>query len=121
MLLANNQFVPIYPPIKSFLTITSRIGAIMAVIGIESSAHTLGIGIIEDGKVIANVKRMYPISDKGMIPMRVADFHVRGVRKLLREAFSTAGMDIEDIEAIGYTMGPGIEADFLAGNMELGG
>ncbi|MGC8537676.1 MAG: tRNA (adenosine(37)-N6)-threonylcarbamoyltransferase complex transferase subunit TsaD [Candidatus Micrarchaeia archaeon] len=89
----------------------------MAVIGIESSAHTLGIGIIEKGKVLANVKRMYPISDKGMIPMRVSDFHVKGVRKLLIEAFTTAGISIDEIDAIGYTMGPGIGPCLSVGNI----
>ena len=92
-------------------------GAAMAVIGIESSAHTLGIGIIENGKILANVKRMYPISDKGMIPMRVADFHVKGVKKLLLEAFATAGIGIDNIEAIGYTMGPGIGPCLSVGNI----
>ncbi len=80
----------------------------MAVIGIESSAHTLGIGIVENGKVLANAKAMFPISDKGIIPMKVADFHAKNVYKLMQNALTSANMTENDIEAIGYTKGPGI-------------
>ena len=89
----------------------------MAVIGIESSAHTFGVGIIDNGHVLANVKLMYPISGKGMIPMRVADFHTKGIGKLLHESFKTAGISIGSIDAIGYTMGPGIGPCLSVGNI----
>ncbi len=80
----------------------------MAVIGIESSAHTLGIGIVENGKVLANAKAMFPISDKGIIPMKVADFHANNVFRLMRQALAAANLAENDINAIGYTKGPGI-------------
>ncbi|EQD60617.1 metalloendopeptidase, glycoprotease family [mine drainage metagenome] len=89
----------------------------MATLGIESSAHTLGIGIVDHGKVLSNVKRMYPISDKGMIPMRVADFHVKNVKRLLKDAFNAAGISINEIDAVGYTMGPGIGPCLSVGNI----
>ncbi len=80
----------------------------MAVIGIESSAHTLGVGISENGKVLANAREMYSIGIGGMIPMKVADFHAGNVRKVVRSALREAGLKLSDITAIGYTKGPGI-------------
>lgn len=80
----------------------------MAVLGIESSAHTLGIGIAKNGKIIANERNMYKITDKGIIPSKVADFHAGNVKKTIDNALRTAKLSMNDIEAIGYTKGPGI-------------
>jgi len=80
----------------------------MAVIGIESSAHTLGIGIVEDGKVLANVRNMYKITNKGIIPSKVADFHANNVKSTLLEALKISKLSIDKIDAVGYTKGPGI-------------
>lgn len=80
----------------------------MITIGIESSAHTFGVGIVEDGKILANVKSMYPISDKGIIPMKVADFHQKHAAQTIRKALKEASVRQEEIDAVGYTKGPGI-------------
>jgi N6-L-threonylcarbamoyladenine synthase len=80
----------------------------MAVLGIESSAHTFGVGIIENGKIIANRKRMYKIGKTGMIPVKVAEFHSKNARSVIESAIAEAGISIADIEAIGYTKGPGL-------------
>ena len=80
----------------------------MPVMGIESTAHTFGVGICDKGKIIANQKIMYPIKDKGMIPGKVADFHAKNVSLVIRNALKEAGLGIDDIGAIGYTKGPGL-------------
>lgn len=89
----------------------------MAVLGIESSAHTLGIGIADNGKIVANVKRMYDVGSSGMIPSKVADFHAKNVGRLLKEAFLRCGLGIDDIEAVGYTKGPGIGSCLRMGQL----
>lgn len=80
----------------------------MAVLGIESSAHTLGIGIVDNGEVIANGKATYRIGSRGIIPSKVADFHAHSLGKLLKSAFASSNLNMGDIDAIGYTKGPGI-------------
>jgi N6-L-threonylcarbamoyladenine synthase len=89
----------------------------MAVLGIESSAHTLGIGIVENGKVLANERMMYKITDKGIIPSKVADFHAGNVREAVHSALRHASLRLSDIGAIGYTKGPGIGACLQVGNV----
>lgn len=89
----------------------------MAVLGIESSAHTLGIGVVDKGRVTVNEKTMYNITNKGMIPSKVADFHARNIGKLLNRLFSRCGLDIRDIEAVGYTKGPGIGSCLRIGQL----
>jgi N6-L-threonylcarbamoyladenine synthase len=80
----------------------------MAVIGIESTAHTFGVGICEDGKIIANQKSMYQIKDKGMVPIKVAAHHSEKSSSVIKAALDEAGLNIEEIDAIGYSMGPGL-------------
>ncbi|MCL5122506.1 MAG: tRNA (adenosine(37)-N6)-threonylcarbamoyltransferase complex transferase subunit TsaD [Candidatus Marsarchaeota archaeon] len=89
----------------------------MAVLAFESSAHTLGVGIVSDGKVLANVRSMYPITDKGIVPTKVADFHSSHIASSVSRAFRDSGLSIEDIEAIGYTKGPGIGPCLSVGNI----
>ncbi len=89
----------------------------MAVLGVESSAHTLGMGIVQDGRVIANEKLMYPIAEKGMIPSKVADFHVGNVGKLLKRTLGACGLSLNSIDAVGYTKGPGMGACLRVGHV----
>lgn len=92
----------------------------MAVLGIESSAHTFGVGVVENGKVLSNVRRMYPISDKGIIPVKVSDFHADGAASTIKEALALSGTEIGDIAAIGYTKGPGIGPCLRVGQLAAG-
>jgi len=80
----------------------------MLVIGIESSAHTFGVGIVSNGRVLANEKEMYDLSTTGMIPAKVANFHAKNAGKVIVRALSKAGVSFGDIEGVGYTKGPGI-------------
>ncbi len=80
----------------------------MAILGIESSAHTLGVGIVENGKVIANEKEMYPIGNAGVIPAKAADLHAENCKTVLKRALSAAKLSMKDIDGIGYTKGPGM-------------
>lgn len=80
----------------------------MLVIGIESSAHTFGVGICDNGRIIANEKMMFNISDKGLIPGKVAEAHVKNAPKTVRMALEAAKIKIGDVEGVGYTRGPGL-------------
>lgn len=80
----------------------------MPVMGIESTAHTFGVGICDNGKILANQKMMYPIGGKGMVPGKVADFHAKNAARVIRNALREAGVSITGIDAIGYTKGPGL-------------
>ena len=60
----------------------------MICLGIESTAHTFGVGIVDDkGKVLANVKDMYTTESGGIVPARSAAHHVL-VHRLIRRPYS---------------------------------
>lgn len=79
----------------------------MTVIAIESSAHTLGVGICDNGKILANSKQMCKIS-KGIIPGKTSDFHSKNITKVIKNALAQAEITKDTIDAVGYTKGPGI-------------
>lgn len=76
------------------------------VLGIESTAHTLGIGIVKDGKIIANEKSM--LFEYGIHPRKTADHHADAFPKVLESALEKANIKINDIELIAFSQGPGI-------------
>lgn len=80
----------------------------MLTLGIESSAHTFGVGIVDNGRILANTKQMYSIGTKGIIPAKAAEFHANNAAGVIIAAIQEAGIRIGDLEGIGYTKGPGL-------------
>ena len=42
------------------------------IVGIETTAHTFGLCIVDNGKILANVKDMYKPQEGGIIPNKGA-------------------------------------------------
>ena len=82
----------------------------MIILGIESTAHTYGVGIVDDkGVVLANVKDMFTSKDKGMIPDEVAKHHTLIAQDVLDKALEIAGLSMDNIDLIAYSAGPGLD------------
>jgi N6-L-threonylcarbamoyladenine synthase len=80
-------------------------------LGIESTAHTFGIGIIDaSGKAYANERAVFTTEagEGGMIPAEVAEHHTRVFKDVLDKALSKAGLGLDDISIIVYSQSPGI-------------
>ncbi|UXD21619.1 tRNA threonylcarbamoyladenosine biosynthesis protein [Ignicoccus pacificus DSM 13166] len=82
----------------------------MIVLGIESTAHTIGIGIAIDKEpyILANVFHTYVPESGGIHPREAARHHALWGPKLLREALEKAKISIRDVDAIAYSAGPGL-------------
>ncbi len=81
----------------------------MICLGIESTAHTLGVGIVDGGKTLANSKRMYrPQAGQGIVPRAAADHHAEAFSQVLREALDTAKVAASEIDLFSFSQGPGI-------------
>ncbi len=88
----------------------------MIILGIESTAHTFGVGIITDkGKVLANVKDSFTSDDAGMIPDKVANHHKEVAETILVKALEQARFLWKDISFIAYSAGPGLDPCLWAG------
>lgn len=78
-------------------------------LGIESTAHTLGIGIVENGKILSNARDMYkPPEGEGIIPRKAADHHADVFGSVLQQCLQQAGVSLRDIGLFSFSRGPGI-------------
>ncbi len=80
----------------------------MICLGIESTAHTFGVGIMEDTKVLANVTDMYTPSGGGIHPREAAEHHSDVCDKVLEDALKEAEIKKEDLDLISFSQGPGL-------------
>lgn len=81
----------------------------MIILGIESTAHTFGVGIVNNkGEVLANAKSSYS-NESGMIPDEVVDHHKDVADKILEKAFSEAKIGWNKVDLVAYSAGPGID------------
>ena len=86
----------------------------MITLGIESTAHTFGIGIVEDGKIIANKKAVLKKEKEGFLPRELVQHHAKIAAQTIKEALAEAKLNFADIDRIAYSRGPGFE-----GSLEL--
>jgi len=83
----------------------------VVIIGLEGSANKIGIGIVEDGKVLSNPRRTYITPPgEGFQPRETAIHHRQNVLTVLREALDEANLTPDKIDAVAYTKGPGMGA-----------
>ena len=85
------------------------------ILGIESTAHTFGIGIVKEGKVLANVKKSYTTETGGIIPVDAAKHHFENKNEIYFEALNKANIMEKDIEVIAFSQGPGLAPCLLEG------
>jgi glycoprotease/Kae1 family metallohydrolase len=84
----------------------------MIVLGIESTAHTFGIGIVDckERQVLFNEKSQFK-GHEGMDLRKLSDFHVANFDLVLKNAklfLESKKMSFEDIDLISFSRGPGI-------------
>ena len=82
----------------------------MIVLGIESTAHTFGVGIVRDDpvQILANSRHTYIPPQGGMKPGELARHHAEVAPQIVREALERANVSVNDIDAIAVALGPGI-------------
>ncbi len=87
----------------------------MIVLGIESTAHTLSIGICENGRILSNAIDTYIPGKEGMIPRVLADHHARVFGDVLKKSLHDAGISPGDVGLVAFSQGPGIGSPLSAG------
>lgn len=89
------------------------------ILGIESSCDETACSIVKNGKdVISNVvATQIDVHKKfgGVLPEVASRIHVENISIVIEEALNEAKMDVEDMDAIAFTQGPG-----LIGSLHVG-
>ena len=85
------------------------------ILGIESTAHTFGIGICHKGKILSNVRDMHKTDSGGIIPIESAKHHREVADIIYLKALNDARIKEEDIDAVSFSAGPGLAPCLLAG------
>lgn len=91
----------------------------MKILAIESSCDETAAAVIEDGRhILSNVvSTQIEIHEKwgGVVPELASRRHLESIGAVVDEALKTAGTDVDSIDAIAVTYGPGLVGSLLVG------
>ena len=88
------------------------------VLGIETSCDETGIGIVRGTRLLANEvasSMEEHMRFGGVIPEIAARAHLEAFTPTLRKALRTAGVQLQDVDAIAVTAGPGLAGALMVG------
>ena len=85
----------------------------MPVLGIESTAHTIGVGVVEETEsgrcaILANERDMLMPDEGGIHPREAAHHHAEVGPDLLRRALEAAGLEAHELDGVAFSQGPGL-------------
>jgi N6-L-threonylcarbamoyladenine synthase len=93
----------------------------MKILGIETSCDETAAAIVGDGRTILSNVIASQITDHapygGVVPEIASRRHVENIISVIRHALRGAGMDLEKIDAVAVTQGPGLLGSLLVGIM----
>jgi N6-L-threonylcarbamoyladenine synthase len=80
------------------------------VLGVESTAHTFSVSVVaSQGEILSNAKSIYRApAGSGIHPFEASQSHLRTAGKVLEDAMDEAGIELSQLEAVCYSMGPGL-------------
>ncbi|MFQ6076949.1 MAG: KEOPS complex N(6)-L-threonylcarbamoyladenine synthase Kae1 [Candidatus Bathyarchaeia archaeon] len=79
-------------------------------LGVESTAHTFGVALATSkGEILSDVNATYrPPPARGIHPREAAQHHSEHAPEVLQTCLREAGIDVEQIDAVAFSMGPGL-------------
>ena len=85
---------------------------IMICLGLESTAHSIGVGIVkkikEKCEVITNEIKTYKPEKGGIHPREAANHHANFIADLIKESVNKSKIDFNDIDLVSFSKGPGL-------------
>lgn len=78
-------------------------------LGIESTAHTFAVGIVDDkGNILSDKRTMFKPETGGIIPSEAADHHTKIGIQMIFDALSEADIQMKEVGIIAFAQGPGL-------------
>lgn len=87
------------------------------ILAIESSCDDTSASVVLDGIILSNVMASQDVHQKygGVIPELASRAHIQNIVPVVSQALKDAGKEINEIEAIVFTRGPGLLGSLLVG------
>ena len=85
-------------------------GRNIIVLGIESTAHTFGVGVASTSPpfILASARDVYRPREGGIHPREAAEHHIRVAPVVISEALRAAGASMGEVDAVAVALGPGL-------------
>lgn len=78
-------------------------------LGIESTAHTFGIGIVDfEGRVYSVINDTFIPDSGGIHPVQVKEQHLSNFQQIIGRSLQDAQISIKDLDLIAFSQSPGI-------------
>lgn len=90
----------------------------MIILGIDTSCDDTGVGIVKDGAVIANTiasQTALHAPFGGVMPEQASREHLAVIGGVVDKALEEAGTELEAVDAVAATYGPGLVGALLVG------
>ncbi|MCI4336745.1 MAG: bifunctional N(6)-L-threonylcarbamoyladenine synthase/serine/threonine protein kinase [Thermoplasmata archaeon] len=88
----------------------------MVILGIESTAHTASVGVVDDqARILGMASDMYRPPSGGIHPREAANHHVELLPGLVTKALQDSHVDPAELEAVAFAQGPGLGPCLRAG------
>ena len=89
----------------------------MNILGIESSCDETSVAVITEDRILSNLVGVQDFHSKygGVIPELSSRAHIQIIVPLLKKALKEADLQIDDIDLVTATAGPGLVGALLVG------
>ncbi|HKK43625.1 MAG TPA: tRNA (adenosine(37)-N6)-threonylcarbamoyltransferase complex transferase subunit TsaD [Bacteroidales bacterium] len=89
----------------------------VTILGIESSCDDTSVAVIRDGYVLSNLIANQDIhmAYGGVVPELASRAHQANIVPVTHMAITKAGIELDDIDAVAFTRGPGLLGSLLVG------
>ena len=89
----------------------------VTILGIESSCDDTSAAVLRDGYLLSNTMASQEVHRRygGVIPELASRAHQQNIVPVVNQALETAGVTMDDIDAIAFTRGPGLLGSLLVG------
>ncbi|MEE9377648.1 MAG: KEOPS complex N(6)-L-threonylcarbamoyladenine synthase Kae1 [Candidatus Lokiarchaeia archaeon] len=85
-------------------------------LGIESTAHTFGVGIVNfKGNILSSENAIYVPEEGGLHPTMVKEFHLNSFLDTIKRALNRAKVSINEIDLIAFSQSPGLGTILIIG------
>ena len=88
------------------------------ILGIESSCDDTAAAVLVDGHILSNIVASQDVHIEygGVVPELAARAHLQNIIPVVDQALSKANIDKKEVNAVAYTLGPGLIGSLLVGN-----